>query len=104
MKTDKQTMLDLYDTRKDLAKGMYGYAIGYLRHLRAFNFDEAANLSQKYHQFVLELIEDNYVSLTKLRLVKEAYKIANEHIKVKAKGDPILQKLEYFQDEVRLFG
>ena len=90
----------MFRDRKDLAKSMFGFAIGYLRHLRAFHFDETAQLSQKYYEFVQELINDENISLTKLRLVKEAYRIATEHIKVKAKDDEILKKIDYFQMEV----
>ena len=49
---------------------MYGYAIGYLRHLRAFNFDEAAELSEKCYNFTELVVEDPNLSLRKLRSIK----------------------------------
>ena len=49
---------------------MYGYAIGYLRHLRAFNFDEAAELSEKYYNFIELVVEDPNLSLRKLKSIK----------------------------------
>ena len=73
-------MYKMFDDRKSLAKAMYGFALGYLRHLRAFHFDKEANLSEKYYVFCSLLIEDPYVSLTKMSAVKHAYEIASDRL------------------------
>ncbi len=45
---------------------MHGYALGYLRHLRAFNFQECKDsLSELLYDFVAMLLEDPFESLTK---------------------------------------
>ena len=73
-------MLKMFEGGKSLAKAMYGFAIGYLRHLRAFHFDEGAQLSEKYFKFICLLVDDPYISLTKLRSVLFAYEIAADHL------------------------
>ena len=64
------TWHQIFDDAKELARAMYGYAIGYLRHLRAFNFDEAAELSEKCYNFIELVVEDPNLSLRKLRSIK----------------------------------
>ena len=36
----------LFEGKKELTKCMHGHALGYLRHLRAFNFNHSCSLSQ----------------------------------------------------------
>ena len=78
---DKELMLRMFDDGKALAKAMYGFAIGYLRHLRAFHFDDGKiNLSERYKEFLCLLIDDRFISPKKLRSIEHAYEIALDHL------------------------
>ena len=79
---------------------MHGLALGYLRHLRAFNFNPSCDLTDLIWQFTKLLLEDPYESLTKLSKLKEAYYDAWQHLDIKAKNDEELKNLEYFRQQI----
>ena len=95
---DKALILEekIFDGKKELATCMHGYALGYLRHLRAFNFNQSCSIASLIYEFVSLLLEDEYESLTRLSKLKEAYFVAWKHLNLKAKDDPELQPLQYF--------
>ena len=99
---DKEKCKRLFEDRKQLAKGMHGYALGYLRHLRAFNFQPCSDsLSQLIFDFVSMLIDDPFESLTKLIKLKEAFRDAVRHMTLKFENDTLLQQSEYVESEVK---
>ena len=63
---DKDECMKIYDGKKDLVKGMHGYCLGYLRHMRAFNINQSCSLAELIGQFLEILLNDPYESLTKL--------------------------------------
>ena len=93
----------IFDGKKELVKCMHGYALGYLRHLRAFNFNESCSLAQLIFDFLKLLLDDPYESLTKISKLEAAYFIAWKHLDFKAQNDPQLQDEAYFQTEIAMF-
>ena len=79
---------------------MHGLALGYLRHLRAFNFNPSCDLTDLIWQFTNLLLQDPYESLTKLSKLKEAYYDAWQHLDIKAKNDEELKNLDYFSKQI----
>ena len=75
---------------------MHGYALGYLRHLRAFNFNESCSLAQLLYDFVSMLLKDDYESLTKLSKLETAFETAVIHLEIKASDDEKLRDIAYF--------
>jgi hypothetical protein len=80
---------------------MHGFALGYLRHLRAFNFNESCSLAQLLYDFVSMLLKDDYESLTKLDKLEKAFLTAVNHLEIKAEADENLKEIQYFQDDVK---
>ena len=90
----------VFDGQKDMVAAMHGFALGYLRHLRAFHFNESCSLADLLYRFIRMLFEDDYESLTKLTKLQWAYQTAVEHLEIKAQNDENLIVLDYFQREV----
>ena len=87
---DKDECRKLFDGSRELVKCMHGYALGYLRHLRAFNFNVRYSLAELINVFLSMLLEDPYESLTKLHKLEQAFEAAVKHIVFKAENDPNL--------------
>lgn len=51
-KQSKEECVKIFDGQKDLVKFMHGYALGYMRHLRAFHFNESCSLADLLYSFV----------------------------------------------------
>lgn len=70
---------------------MYGSALGYLRHLRAFHFprdyEQKDSIAELLTHFVMMIYEDDYGSLTKVYKLHKAFKTAKNHITYKAEND-----------------
>lgn len=87
-KDEKDECTKIFDGQKDLVKSMHGYALGYLRHLRAFNFNESCSLADRIFDFLDLLLKDDYESLTKLDKLEKAFESAVVHLEIKAEQDP----------------
>ena len=44
-KESKEECLKIFDGHRELVRCMHGYALGYLRHLRAFNFNPSCSMA-----------------------------------------------------------
>ena len=69
-KEDKESCHTLFEGRRDLAKSMHGFALGYLRHLRAFHMPrdngQKDSIADLLSDFINMLFDDDYESLNKL--------------------------------------
>ncbi len=72
---------------------MHGFALGYLRHLRAFNFNASCSLAQLIYDFISMLLKDDYESLTKLSKLEKAFETAVIHLEIKANNDENLREV-----------
>jgi len=86
--TDKDLCKMVFDGRRTLVKSMHGFALGYCRHLRAFQFrKQKDSLAQLLHDFVSMLIDDEYESLSKLDKLERAYEMATSRMQFKLEND-----------------
>ena len=98
---DKDACRKIFDGRRQLAKAMHGYALGYFRHLRAFNFQrQSDSLADLLHGFASMLLADEYESLSKLDALARAYELAKRHMRFKLDHDEKLQESDYVPGEV----
>lgn len=88
--------MKIFEGKKDLVKGMHGYALGYLRHMRAFNLNQSFSMAELIGEFLDLLLEDAYESLTKLKKLEQAFETSSRHLIFKAENDPQLQDVDYF--------
>ena len=75
-KDNKEECKKLFDGQKELVKAMHGYALGYLRHLRAFNFVSFTSLAELIGTFLNLFLTEDYESLTKLNDLSKNFDIA----------------------------
>ena len=50
--------MKIFEGKKDLVKGMHGYALGYLRHMRAFKLNQSFTMAELIGEFLDLLLED----------------------------------------------
>ena len=88
---NKEECLKIFEGNKELVKAMHGYAIGYLRHMRAFNLNPSFSMAELISDFLEILLNDPYESLTKLKKLELAFESAADHLSFKAEKDENLQ-------------